>query len=163
MNRPKAPQRLFRTLYGEPWWHLAALLASFALCGYAMVRLLAGDWWGVVQWGVGAALVHDLLAVPLYGTADWLLHRAVRAGRPRSRRRIAVVNHVRVPAFVSVMLLLVYWPLISRGSGAQFTTATLLDAGVFRTRWLAITAVLFGLSGLHLAFRLWRDRGGRGR
>lgn len=153
----------FRTLYGEPWWHLAALLTSFALCGYAMARLLAGDWWGVVQWAVGAALVHDLVAVPLYGGADWLLHRAVRAGRPRSPYRIAVVNHIRVPAFVSLVLLLVYWPLVSMDSGAQYRSATLLDPGVFRTRWLVITGVLFGLSGLHLAFSRWRDGNGRGR
>ncbi|GHF13282.1 hypothetical protein GCM10014715_81030 [Streptomyces spiralis] len=151
-------KRLFHVLYGEPWWHLVALLASFALCGYALAQLLAGDWWGVVQWAVGAAVIHDLVAVPLYGSADWLLHRAVRAGRPRSPRRIAVVNHIRIPAFVSLILLLVYWPLISMDSSAQFRTATLLDPGVFRSRWLAVTGVLFGLSGLHLAFRLWRDR-----
>ena len=68
-----------------------------------------------------------------------------------------MVNHIRVPAFVSLMLLLVYWPLISQDSGAQLRYATLLDPGVFRTRWVAVTAVLFGLSGLHLAFRLWRE------
>lgn len=150
-------QRLVRLLYGEPWWHLAALLASFALCGYAMARLATGDWRGVLQWAVGAAIIHDLVAVPLYGSADWLLHRAVRAGRPRSPQRITVVNHLRVPAFVSLMLLLVYWPLISRDSAAQFRAATLLDPGVFRTRWLALTGIAFALSGLHLAFRLWRD------
>ncbi|MGV9347416.1 hypothetical protein ACWDSD_21870 [Streptomyces spiralis] len=151
-------KRLFHVLYGEPWWHLVAMLASFALCGYAMAQLLAGDWWGVVQWAVGAAVIHDVVAVPLYGSADWLLHRAVRAGRPRSPRRTAVVNHFRIPAFVSLILLLVYWPLISMDSSAQFRTATLLDPGVFRSRWLAVTGVLFGLSGLHLTFRLWRDR-----
>jgi hypothetical protein len=155
-------RRLFHLLYGEPWWHLAALLASFAVCGYAAIRLLAGDWWGVVQWTAGAAVVHDLVAVPLYGGADWLLHRAVRAGRPHSPRRVALVNHIRVPAFVSLMLLLVYWPLISADSGAHYRAVTLLDPGVFRTRWLAITAGLFGLSGLHLAVRLWRDRRDRG-
>jgi hypothetical protein len=154
-------KRLFHAVYGEPWWHLAALLASFSLCGYAMVRLLAGDWRGVTQWVVGAALIHDLVAVPLYGGADWLLHKAVHAGRPRSPRRIAVVNHIRVPAFVSLLLLLVYWPLISKDSGAQLWAVTLLDPGAFRTRWLMITAVLFGLSGLHLTFRLWHVRLGR--
>ncbi|WP_262412457.1 hypothetical protein [Actinacidiphila acidipaludis] len=151
-------KRLLHTLYGEPWWHLAALLASFALCGYALARLLSGDWWGVVQWAVGAAVVHDLVAVPLYGGADWLLHRAVRAGRPRSAAPVAVVNHIRVPAFVSLMLLLVYWPSITEDSGAQYRHATLLDPGVFRTRWLVVTGVLFALSGLHLTWRFRRDR-----
>lgn len=157
-GRKRGVRLLFHVLYGEPWWHLATLLASFALCGYAMARLLTGDWWGVAQWAVGAAAVHDLVAVPLYGSADWLLHRAVRGSRPRSPRRAALVNHIRVPAFVSLVLLLVYWPLISQDSGAQLRHATLLDPGVFRTRWLAVTGVLFGLSGLHLAFHLWRER-----
>jgi len=156
-------KRIFSILYGEPWWHLVALLASFVLCGYALARLLAGDWQGVVQWAVGAAIIHDLLVVPLYGSADWLLQRAVGAGGPSSPRRIAVVNHIRVPAFVSLMLLLVYWPLIAQDSGAQYRAATLLDSGVFLPRWLAISGVLFGVSAVHLAFLLWRTAEKKGR
>jgi hypothetical protein len=151
--------RVFRALYGESPLHLALLLASFALCGYALDRLLADDWYGVAKWIVGAALLHDLVLVPLYGGADWVLHRLLRLGAPASPRRIAVVNHIRVPAFVSLLLLLVYWPLVSRDVGAaRYHNATGRSLDVFRTRWLALTAVLFALSALHLCWRLWRTR-----
>ncbi|WP_333769414.1 hypothetical protein [Streptomyces sp. IBSBF 2435] len=149
-------RRLLRGLYGEPPLHLVVLLASFALCGYALARLLAGDWWGIVKWSAGAALLHDLVLVPLYGGADWLLHKAVRGRRPRSEFRIAVVNHIRVPAVLSLLLLLVYWPLISQDSGPTYRAATLLSPGVFLGRWLMIAAGLFALSALLLALRRWR-------
>lgn len=151
-------KRLLRTLYGEPPLHLTVLLASFVLCGYALARLLAGDWWAVLQWLVGAALVHDLVLVPLYAGADWLFHRVVCGRRPRSRARTALVLHVRVPAFVSLLLLLVHWPLISQAAGRRYRAATLLAPDVFLGRWLLITAVLFTVSGLLLALRTWRAR-----
>ncbi|WP_405590428.1 hypothetical protein [Streptomyces sp. NBC_01190] len=155
-------RRLFRAVYGERPAHLLALLASFALCGYAITRLLARDWWGVAQWVAGAALIHDLVLVPLYGGADWLLHKAARGRRRGSQVRIAVVNHIRVPAFLSLLLLLVYWPLISQDAGPQYRNATLLSPGVFLGRWLLITAVLFTASALILVFRRWRAaRGNR--
>ena len=34
------------------------------------MRLLAGDWFGVALWFVGAALLHDLVLLPLYAAAD---------------------------------------------------------------------------------------------
>ncbi|SCD40723.1 hypothetical protein GA0115240_10702 [Streptomyces sp. DvalAA-14] len=155
-------KRLFRAVYGESAFHLLVLLASFALCGYALARLLTGDWWGVVEWAVGAALIHDLVLVPLYGGTDWLLHKALRGRRPGSPARIMLVNHIRVPAFLSLLLLLVYWPLISQDAGATYRRATLLSPGVFLGRWVLITAVLFAASGLLLVFRQWRAaRGNR--
>jgi hypothetical protein len=155
-------KRLFRAAYGESPAHLVVLLASFALCGYALVRLLRGadGWWSVVEWVVGAALVHDLVLVPLYGGADWLLHRAVAPGRagPRpARRRIALVNHVRVPAFLSLLLLLVYWPLITERDAARYRSHTLLAPDVFLGRWLLLSAGFFAVSGLLLALRGWRE------
>ena len=45
---------------------LLLLVCSFALAGYAGVRLLEGDWFGVALWFVGAALLHDLVLLPLY-------------------------------------------------------------------------------------------------
>jgi len=155
-------KRLPRVRYGESLFHLVVMLASFALCGYALVRLLAGSGGRVAAWVAGAAAVHDLLLVPLYGGADWLLRRAVRAGRPRSPLRAAAVQHVRVPAFVSLLLLLVHWPLISGASGPRYRTATLLDPGVFPGHWLLITAVLFAGSGALFALRVRRAaRGAR--
>jgi hypothetical protein len=66
-----------------------------------------------------------------------------------------------VPAFVSLLLLLVYWPLISQDPG-NYTADTALTPGVFLGRWLLITAALFGVSALLFAVRLWRaGRGSR--
>ena len=166
--------RLFRAAYGDSPLHLLILLASFALCGYAAAKLLAGDWRGIVEWFVGAAVIHDLLFVPLYGSADWVLNRGARAGRPspaaaapeRSALRLALVNHVRVPAFLSLLLLLVYFPLILRRTATAYALTTRLSPEVFLGRWLLVTAALFGASALLFAVRWWRAgrprRTGRG-
>ena len=55
---------------------LLLLACSFALAGYAGVRLLADDWLQVALWFVGAALVHDLVLLPLYATLDRAVVRA---------------------------------------------------------------------------------------
>lgn len=184
-------QRVFRTLYGESPLHLLTLLASFALCGYAAQRLLENDWFAVAEWFVGAALVHDLLLVPLYGGADWLLHRGLHkagevrvelgagSGADRAEDRgadqvedraedrgadpaaVAAVNHIRVPAFLSLLMLIVYWPLILRKSGPTYRLTTRLTPGVFLGRWLLITAVLFAASALLWAVRRRRARPAR--
>lgn len=72
--------------------------------------------------------------------------------------RRAGVNHVRVPAFVSGVLLLVYWPLVL-GQVGHFTSSTGLPADVFLGRWLLITACLFAASAAVLAVRLWNAGG----
>jgi hypothetical protein len=66
-----------------------------------------------------------------------------------------------VPAFLSLLLLLVYWPLISQRPGAQFELITGLTPGVFLPRWLLITAALFVVSGLLFGVRQWRARASR--
>ncbi|MFJ1576896.1 hypothetical protein [Streptomyces sp. NPDC088182] len=147
-------RRRFRRLYGESPGQLLLLLVSFALCGYAGVRLLAGDWPLIVLWFVGAAVLHDLVLVPLYTLGD----RAVRAALARPRRPVprAGVNHVRVPAFLSLLLLLVYWPLVLR-TPEPYEPATRLDIDVFLGRWLLITAALFAVSAGWLLVRAWPD------
>ncbi|MEE1797549.1 hypothetical protein PUR57_02420 [Streptomyces sp. JV176] len=142
----------FRRVYGEPPLHLVVLLAGFALCGYALVRLLRGDWLGIAVWFVGAALLHDLVLVPLYTGTDWLAHRALGRRRRTSRKDI---NWLRVPFFLSLLLLLVYWPLVLRDS-PDYERATGLSADVFLGRWLLISAVLFAATGVWLAIRRWR-------
>ncbi|KQX50759.1 MULTISPECIES: hypothetical protein [unclassified Streptomyces] len=127
---------------------LLLVLASFALAGYAGLRLLQGDPWGVTLWFVGAALLHDLVLLPLYAMTD----RAVQLLFPPregadgttsgARRARFGVNHVRVPAFLSGLVLLVYWPLVFRRVG-HYTAATGLPADVFLGRWLLFTAALF--------------------
>lgn len=153
----------FRRLYGESPLHLLVLLAGFTVSGYAAVRLLDADWFGVAKWVVGAALVHDLVLVPLYAGTDWLAGRALRRGRPvpaadgTRDTRTMVLNHLRVPVFLSLLLLLVYWPLVLQDT-TVYARATALSPGVFLGRWLLITAVVFAVSALLLGLRLWRHR-----
>lgn len=71
--------RLPRLPIGSPL-QLLLLACSFALAAYAGVRLLADDWFGVALWFVGAALLHDLVLLPLYAVAD----RAIVRGSVRS-------------------------------------------------------------------------------
>jgi hypothetical protein len=175
----------FRALYGASPANLLILLASFAVCGYAAARLLERNWFDVAKWVVLAALLHDLVLVPLYAVTDWALHKALGTPRPepqpelrpesraelrpgprtesrtesrsapRTDARIAAVNHIRVPAFLSLLLLLVYWPLISRAK-TNYRLGTALDPDVFLGRWVLITAVLFAASGLIFVLRWWR-------
>lgn len=147
---------VFRRWYGEGPLHLLLLAATFALAGYAGVRLLEGDTFGVAVWFVGSALVHDLVLLPVYATAD----RAVRAVLgPRS-----LVNFVRVPAFLSGLLLLMWFPLISRRA-THYKPASGLSPDVFLGNWLLITAALFAVSACWLGVRtLWlRRRAMKGR
>jgi hypothetical protein len=124
------------------------LACSFALAGYAGVRLLADDWFAVALWFVGAALVHDLVLLPLYAAADRAAVRSLDAAGHR-----AWVLYLRVPAVLSGLLLLVWFPLISGRVDERYRSATGMSADGFLARWLLITAALFGGSALLLALR----------
>lgn len=145
----------FRRRYGASPLHLLLVLASFALACYAGLRLLDGDAFGVALWFVGAAVLHDLVLLPLYAVTDLAVQRLLGHGAADAARTPrAGVNHVRVPAFVSGVLLLVYWPLVL-GRVGHYTTSTGLPADVFLGRWLLITACLFAASGAVFAVGLW--------
>ncbi|GLF98480.1 hypothetical protein [Streptomyces yaizuensis] len=162
----------FRDRYGASPLHLLLVLASFALTLYAGVRLLRGDTVGVLVWFVGAALIHDLLLLPAYSVTDRAARRLCRPrpGRPVPKHRGSgapppdtapvrhglSVNHLRVPAFLSGLLLLVWWPLILRRV-PHYTAVTGLPADVFLGRWLLITAGLFAVSALCLLLRMRRS------
>lgn len=139
-----------RICFGSPV-QLLLLAASFALAAYAGVRLLADDWFGVALWIVGAALLHDLVLLPLYAAAD----RALAGGLGMVGRR-GLTMYVRVPAALSGLLLLVWFPLISGMVDRRYRLATGLSAEGFLARWLLSSAVLFGGSALLLALRLRR-------
>ncbi|MER5775402.1 hypothetical protein ABT144_14095 [Streptomyces sp. NPDC002039] len=145
----------FRRRYGASPLHLLLTLACFALALYAGIRLLAGDTMGVALWFVGAALLHDLVLLPGYSLTDraaQILLRG-RTAAPGSVPRPSV-NHLRVPAFVSGVLFLVWWPLILQ-QGGHYTAYTALPADGFLARWLLITAALFIVSAMVWLVRTW--------
>ncbi|MDQ0792115.1 hypothetical protein QFZ58_000603 [Streptomyces sp. B1I3] len=141
--------RVLRRWYGQGPLHLLLMAASFALAGYAGVRLLDGDTFLIILWFVGVALVHDLVLVPLYASAD-------RALRTVPVRRPGLVNSVRVPALLSGLLLLMWLPLIT--GSEHYEPASGMSPDRFLGNWLLITAVLFAASALRLLVPAVRSR-----
>ncbi|MEV4010728.1 hypothetical protein AB0J35_09525 [Nonomuraea angiospora] len=141
--------------YGAPLWHLLVLVACFMVAGYVATRVVAaGIWMGFVAWFVAAIILHDLVLFPLYSAADTAAQAmAGRVARPRRTRRLAAINHLRVPAMLSGLLLLVWFPLILGGAERNYRWAVGLSTSPYLVRWLLITLVLFGVSGLLYAVR----------
>jgi hypothetical protein len=138
--------------YGASPLHLLALLACFGLAGYAAARLVSSRPLAVVVWFAGAAIGHDLVLVPLYSLAD---RSAAAALRHRAPQLPAApwVNYVRVPAALSGLLLLVWFPLILR-LRSPYHASTTLSADPYAWHWLAVTGTLFLLSAIAFALRL---------
>ncbi|MFB7633582.1 hypothetical protein ACFC0M_21940 [Streptomyces sp. NPDC056149] len=152
----------FARWYGANPLHLLVLLCSFALTGYAVVRLFAVRPLTVAVWFVGAAILHDLILLPLYSLADTSVHTVLRHRTPAPLPASPWINYLRVPAFLSGLLLLVWFPLIL-GLSTPYTGATRLSEDVFLGRWLALTGVFFGVSALAFAGKLRRLRRARPR
>jgi hypothetical protein len=148
--------RRFTDRYGAPPANLLALLLCVALAGYAASFLL-GDpaLLRVLGWFVGAAVVHDLVLFPLYALVDRALVRL-------PRRRVPLVNHVRVPLLGAGLTFLVFLPGIVRQGEATHLAATGLDQQPYLGRWLGLVAVMVVLSALVYLVRLTRRSGAGG-
>jgi hypothetical protein len=118
---------------------LLAYLALLPLCAWALLEVLGGRGAErIALWLVAAVVVHDLIVLPLYSGAD----RAAQAALGES------VNYVRIPAALSLLMLVVFWGTIA-GAGERAYMAT--SGETFdgpAARWLIATAVLFAGSGL---------------
>ena len=139
--------------YGASPLHLLALLACFGLAGYAAARLVSSHPVAVVVWFGGAVIGHDLLLMPLYSLAD---RSAVAALRHRGEPQLPTapwINYLRVPAALSGLLLLVWFPLILR-LRSPYHASTTLSADPYLWHWLAVTGTLFLLSAVAFALRL---------
>jgi hypothetical protein len=135
-----------RARYGASPIHLLAHLALLPLVGWALLTVLdfrAAS--NVVLWLVGAVILHDLILLPAYSALDRVARAATRGA----------VNYVRVPAGLSLLMLLVFWGTIrGKGDGAFKRVSGLEYEGYF-SRWLLVTAGLFVASG---ALYLLRSR-----
>jgi hypothetical protein len=161
-----------RRWYGAPLRHLLALVASFALAGYAVYAVAAaGQWRGFALWFGAAIVAHDLLLFPVYSFADRVLRQYLRR-RQASAAPAAppLLNYLRVPAAFSLLLLLVWFPLILGLSSDRYRRASGLSASPYLWRWLAVTgtafaasAVWYAVSRRRLAGHARRPRGPRRR
>ena len=148
----------FRRLYGASPWHLLSQLGCFALAAYAVSRVL-DDLPVVLRigiWFVGAAVLWDLVIGPGLALVDRLL-------RPLARLRVPALNYVRVPLLVSLLLLVVWAPLILQRSEFVYGLKTGLLQDPYPGNWLAVAAALFALSGVAYLVALLRSRSRSGR
>jgi hypothetical protein len=118
---------------------LLAYLALLPLCAWALLEILGGrSAERIAIWLVAAVVVHDLVALPLYSGADRAAQSVLRGA----------VNYVRIPAALSLLMLIVFWATIAeKGEGAYHATSGATFQG-HATRWLVVTAALFVGSGL---------------
>ena len=157
--------RRFSTLYGAGPAHLLLALAAFAIAAYAGFRMLGkGPPVALGKWFLGAIVSHDLILLPLYSLALLVLLRlpglgGVRDdGSPIPPARLLVLNHLRVPAGLSLLLLLLFFPLVLGLSETGYRSVSGLGTDPFLERWLLLSAALFAVSGAVLVLRLVRDR-----
>jgi hypothetical protein len=151
--------RRFRQWYGAGPLHLLTLLACFALAGFAVAELLPSNFIGIPIWLIGAVIGHDLILMPLYTLADRSALAVFRHRRPQ-QPAVQWINYLRVPAGLSGLLLLIWFPLIFRlPTGFPRTTTLSLDPYLWH--WLGVTGALFLLSAIALAVRLRMGRTSR--
>lgn len=150
--------RRVHMFYGANPLHLLALLASFAVAGYAVSFAAVSS--GALQmlvWFAIAVVGHDLIMLPLYALADRSLGALTHPRRHRrapARTFPPVHNYIRLPAAAAILLLLIFLPSISaQGEGSYFGASGQHFGATYLQRWLLITAALFVLSAILYAAR----------
>lgn len=147
----------WRQRYGSHPLHLLCMLASLALAGYAGVKLLQGRTLAIVVWFVAAAVLHDLLVLPLYGGVDRVAMRVWGRRDPGQRLPQAPwINYLRVPLGLSVLLLVVFLPDVLGLAEHRYRGTTGMTTDGYLARWLLLTAGLFAVSAIAYAVRLGR-------
>ena len=153
------PVTIIRNLlgwYGAGPLNLLTMVGCFALAGYAAAELLPNNAIGIPVWFIGAVIGHDLFLFPLYTLADRSAGAVLRH-RAQKLRAVPVINYVRVPAVLSGLLLLVWFPLVFR-LPTGFPSATTLPLDPYLWHWLAVTGVLFLISAVAFALRVRAGR-----
>jgi len=137
-----------RSLYGASPLHLLAHLIALPLVAFALLGVLELPTAGrILLWLAASAVLHDLLLLPFYGLLDRVGQRATGPA----------VNYVRVPALLSGLLLLVFFPNIAGKGASTFEGVSGLEPDAYLARWLLVTAGLFALAAIAY---LLRGRGG---
>ena len=154
----------FRRRYGSSPLHLLAHLVGFAIVAFALDQIFSGgDVKELLIWYLGFVIAHDLVFVPAYTGLDRLLRATIARLPPPTRTGPPVINHVRAPAMISALLLIIYFPLISRQPDGWYFDLSGHHLTHYLRNWLLITAVLFLGSGLIYAARVVRARARRAR
>lgn len=128
-----------RRLYGASPLHLLAHLALLPLCAWALLEALGARAAGsIAAWLAAAVILHDLVVLPLYSSAD----RAARAALGPA------INYVRVPAGLSLLMLAAFFGTIAGTGEGAYRAVSGLEYEGYAQRWLLVSAALFAASGL---------------
>ena len=118
---------------------LLAYLALLPLCAWALLELLGGrSAERIALWLMAAVVVHDLVVLPLYSAADRAAQTVLRGG----------VTYVRIPAALSLLMLVVFWATIAEEGERAYRATSGNAYDGHAARWLLVTAMLFAGSGL---------------
>jgi hypothetical protein len=116
-----------------------AHLALLPFAAWALLEILGGrSAERIAIWLVACVVVHDLVVMPLYSGADRAL-RAVVGG---------AVNYVRIPAALSLLMLVVFWSTITGAGEPTYRRVSGLEWDGYATRWLLVSAALFAGSAV---------------
>jgi hypothetical protein len=150
-------RRRFRRGYGASPLHLAGHLVVFAIAFFAIDRIANGGGLAeLIALYIGFAIVHDLLFLPAYSGLDRIARAALATLPARRFAGVPAINHIRAPALISTLLLIIYAPFISgRADNSYFQLSGHHIEGYLRN-WLLVSAVLFLGSGLIYALRVRR-------
>jgi hypothetical protein len=129
-----------------------ALGAYAALCAWRQGHVLF-----IAAWFIGGVILHDLVGFPIYSFIDRRL-QSRSAAREKRTRDVSWLNHVRVPLYMSCVLLLVAFPLIARLSAVKYAGYSGVSESSYFMHWALVTVFIFLLSSLAYAVRLWRKR-----
>jgi len=148
--------------YGAGPLHLLSALASFAVVGWAFMHVFQlGAPFNFLLWFVAAIVAHDLILLPLYSLVERVAHRLAPArarpeGAPEAGAAPSALNHLRVPAALSGLLLLLFFPLVLGVAEEDYAAASGLSTDVYLGRWLLLSGVFFLASGVVYAIRRGR-------
>lgn len=142
--------RRFARHYGASPLQLMAHVIVFALAGWAIAQLIdIRGAWDVLKWFVAALILHDLVLLPAYSSLDLYAQRLRLRGIP-------LTNYVRVPAILSALSFLVFFPLIARTSAGYIHYISNVTTSGYLSRWLLMVAGFWLVSAALLAVRLVR-------
>lgn len=147
----------FRRRYGASPLHLAAHLVVFAIAAFAIDRIASGGSLAkLVALYVGFVIAHDLIFLPIYSGLDRVVRTTLARLPARQTGSVPAINHIRAPALISGLLLIIYAPLISGKADAGYFQASGHHLEGYLRNWLLISAVLFLGSGFIYAVRVRR-------
>jgi hypothetical protein len=157
-NETRPARGRFAYEYGAQPLHLIAVVASLLLSGYGLLRI--NDLDNSVRifiWILACALFHDLIALPLYSVLLRLARIPAGAALKTRAMTVRAYNYIRVPIAWTLLLLLVYFPLIFRMAPEEYMATTGQSVDVYLGRWILLSAAGFVISGIVYAIRMRRE------